>query len=192
MRSCEAQGRGVLAIATGGGKTRTALIASVEAQRPARLAQCSSSYWCLRGRSCSNGRTTSGTSGSIRSSRAPPTALNVGSNFRRLRLPLGVGNPRTEVVVVTNNLFAQDDDIARTPGPPRLAEVQSIPHWRRDAQSRGAQGLSGFAGTRGSCGSDSLPRPSGNTIQMAPTSSSSTSVHLSSSSDSPTRSAQAA
>lgn len=103
-------GRGVLAIATGGGKTRTALIASAEAQnrhkgptlvivlvpsRPLLL------QWA----------------DDVRKFGIEPVLPSVGSQTDRQRrlqeveVALGVNSQRTEVMVVTNSLFARDDNI---------------------------------------------------------------------------------
>ena len=120
----EAQGRGVLAIATGGGKTRTALIASVEAQRqhpgpmlvivlvPSRpLMQ----QWADDIRDF-------GINPVLPSTARGPERRK---QLQEIEAALGLGNARTEVVVVTNSLFAQDDDIgallSRVP-----AEVQVV------------------------------------------------------------------
>ena len=119
----QAQGRGVLAIATGGGKTRTALIASVEAQRqqpgpmlvivlvPSRpLMQ----QWAddIRG---------FGISPTLPSS-APRAERQ--KQLQEIEVALAAGTPRTEVIVVTNSLFAQDDGIrellARLPSQVRV------------------------------------------------------------------------
>ena len=106
----QAQGRGVLAIATGGGKTRTALIASVEAQRhhpgpmlvivlvPSRpLMQ----QWAddIRG---------FGISPTLPST-APRAERQ--KQLQEIEVALAAGTPRTEVIVVTNSLFARDDGI---------------------------------------------------------------------------------
>ncbi len=105
-----AHGRGILAIATGGGKTRTALIACVEAQQrhagpmlvivlvPSRPLML---QWADDSRDFGL------------APMLPSTADH--SERRRLLLEceaaLGLGSPRTEVMVVTNSLFAQDADI---------------------------------------------------------------------------------
>ena len=106
----QAGGRGVLAIATGGGKTRTALIASVEAQRrhagpmlvivlvPSRPLML---QWAddVRGFGVEP---------------ILPGALSRSQRRGRLQeaeIALGIGTPRTEVMVVTNSLLTQDDDI---------------------------------------------------------------------------------
>lgn len=105
-----AGGTGTLAIATGGGKTRTALIASVEAQHqhtgpmlivvlvPSRpLMQ----QWV----------------DDIRNFGISPTLPSTTNRTDRrkqlqeIEVALEVGNVRTEIMVVTNSLFAQDNDI---------------------------------------------------------------------------------
>ena len=106
----QAQGRGVLAIATGGGKTRTALIASVEAQRqhpgPMLVVVLVPSRPLMRQ-----------WADDIRDFGISPTLPSIANGSERrkqlqeIEAALGVGNPRTEVIVVTNSLFAQDDSI---------------------------------------------------------------------------------
>ena len=106
----EAGGRGVLAIATGGGKTRAALIASAEAQdrhtgpmlvivlvpsRPLML------QWADDVRHFGIDPLLPGA--------APRPARR--SQLQEVEVALGVDSPRTEVMIVTNNLFALDDDI---------------------------------------------------------------------------------
>ena len=106
----QADGRGVLAIATGGGKTRTALIASVQAQHqhpgsmlvivlvPSRpLLQ----QWADDIRAFGISPILPGTAHGLERRR----------QLQEIEAALQVGSPRTEVMVVTNNLFAQSDDI---------------------------------------------------------------------------------
>ena len=111
----EAQGRGVLAIATGGGKTRTALIASVEAQHrhagPMLVVVLVPSRPLMQ--QWADDIRDFGINPVLPSTAHGPERRK---QLQEIEAALGVGNPRTEVVVVTNNLFAQDDDIARLLG----------------------------------------------------------------------------
>ena len=105
-----AEGRGVLAIATGAGKTRTALIASVEAQhrnpgpmlvivlvpsRPLML------QWRDDIRDFGIEPVLPGTVGPVGRRR----------RLQEIEVALSVDSPRTEVMIVTNALFARDEAI---------------------------------------------------------------------------------
>ncbi len=105
-----AGGTGILAIATGGGKTRTALIASVEAQHqhagPMLIVVLVPSRPLMKQ-----------WADDIRdfgiSSTLPSTAnrTNRRKQLQEIEVALEVGSARTEIMVVTNSLFARDDDI---------------------------------------------------------------------------------
>lgn len=105
-----ADGTGILAIATGGGKTRTALIAGVEAQHqhtgpmlivvlvPSRPLM---KQWADEIREFGIGPTL-------------PSTVNRTDRRKQLQeieVALEVGSARTEIMVITNSLFAQDDGI---------------------------------------------------------------------------------
>ena len=106
----QAEGRGVLAIATGGGKTKTALIASVQAQHqhagPMLVIVLVPSRPLLR--QWADDIRAFGISPILPGAAQGPERRK---QLQEVEAALLVGNPRTEVMVVTNNLFAQSDDI---------------------------------------------------------------------------------
>lgn len=105
-----AGGTGILAIATGGGKTRTALIAGVEAQHqhtgPMLIVVLVPSRPLMKQ-----------WADDIREFGISPTLPSTANRTDRrkqlqeIEVALEVGSPRTEIMVVTNSLFARDDDI---------------------------------------------------------------------------------
>ncbi len=106
-----AQGRGVLAIATGGGKTRTALIAAVQAQQqhpgPMLVVVLVPSRPLMR--QWAHDIRDFGVSPVLPSNVHGPERRK---QLQEIEVALGAGIPRTEAIVVTNSLFAQDSDIA--------------------------------------------------------------------------------
>ena len=106
----QAQGRGVLAIATGGGKTRTALIAAVEAQQqhpgPMLVIVLVPSRPLMR--QWADDVRDFGIYPVLPSTARGPERRK---QLQEIEAALGVGVPRTEVIVLTNSLFAQDDGI---------------------------------------------------------------------------------
>ncbi len=106
----EAHGRGVLAIATGGGKTRTALIATVEAQQrhagPVLVFVLVPSRPLLRQ-----------WAQDVRDFGLEPVIPGAARGEQRQRqlqeieVALSPDRPRTEVMILTNSLFARDDEV---------------------------------------------------------------------------------
>ena len=105
-----AQGRGVLAIATGGGKTRTALIATVEAQQrhagPMLVVVLVPSRPLMR--QWAQDVRDFGLEPALPGAARPAQRQR---QLQEIEAALIVDRPRTEVMIVTNSLFAGNDEV---------------------------------------------------------------------------------